>query len=410
MVNNLPVMEETQVWSLGWEDPLEKGMATDSSILAWNIPWMEETGGLQFMGVSKSQTRLSDYGFCSSAICGLCVWSKDRHSSSLVTQPLGLNFDFGSSSACGPPWVSVPCPGEKEWKQQLMGAHLLAQARRNKAATAGVCVKCPQWQRRTGSCNRLRRTLSGANPCHDPGGCVDWGGLGLRCGWACSDRGLSRCLWRQGAAGREGIAVVSLTLRPWHLASRASWASSENFPGWGASSCRPVRLPLHSRQLSSRWVCSPNPTSQGSVPLCAKRHTTQPGACRTAALTPRVVLPLPCPPQTSCCVPLWPPGAPVLLQLVSLQRGFSKCRDFFSPSATCRGWWSLPIFSFFPFFCLTRLCGDFLVPLGVSGLPSASVQLLICENSSVCRCTLDVLVSRSKFCFLLFYPILSSLD
>ena len=43
-------MLETQVQSLGWEDLLEKGMATHSSILAWKIPWIEEPGGLQFMG------------------------------------------------------------------------------------------------------------------------------------------------------------------------------------------------------------------------------------------------------------------------------------------------------------------------------------------------------------------------
>ena len=49
-VKNLPVMEETKVQSLGQEDPLEKGMATHSSILAWRIPWTEEPGGVQFMG------------------------------------------------------------------------------------------------------------------------------------------------------------------------------------------------------------------------------------------------------------------------------------------------------------------------------------------------------------------------
>ena len=44
------VMQDTRVWSLGQEDPLEKGMATHSSILAWKIPWTEEPGGLQSMG------------------------------------------------------------------------------------------------------------------------------------------------------------------------------------------------------------------------------------------------------------------------------------------------------------------------------------------------------------------------
>ena len=50
LVKNLPAMQETQVRSLGWEDPLEKGTATHSSILAWRIPWTEEPGGLQSIG------------------------------------------------------------------------------------------------------------------------------------------------------------------------------------------------------------------------------------------------------------------------------------------------------------------------------------------------------------------------
>ena len=52
-VKNLPAMRETQVPSLGQEDPLEKGMATHSSILAWIIPWTEEPGGLQSMGLQR---------------------------------------------------------------------------------------------------------------------------------------------------------------------------------------------------------------------------------------------------------------------------------------------------------------------------------------------------------------------
>ena len=54
MVKNLYAMQETQVRSLGQEDPLEKGMATHSSILAWTIPWTEEPGRLA-LGVTKSQ-------------------------------------------------------------------------------------------------------------------------------------------------------------------------------------------------------------------------------------------------------------------------------------------------------------------------------------------------------------------
>ena len=63
-VRNLPAMQETQGKSLGWEDPLEKGMATHYSILAWRISWTEEPGMLQSMG-SQSQTRLSEVHFTS---------------------------------------------------------------------------------------------------------------------------------------------------------------------------------------------------------------------------------------------------------------------------------------------------------------------------------------------------------
>ena len=58
MVKNLPAMQETQVQSLGKEDPLEKGTATHSSIPAWRIPWTEEPGG--FHGVAKSRTQLGN--------------------------------------------------------------------------------------------------------------------------------------------------------------------------------------------------------------------------------------------------------------------------------------------------------------------------------------------------------------
>ena len=59
-IKRLPAMQETRVRSLGWEDPLEKEMATHSSTLAWRIPWTEEPGGLQSTG-SQSRTRLSKF-------------------------------------------------------------------------------------------------------------------------------------------------------------------------------------------------------------------------------------------------------------------------------------------------------------------------------------------------------------
>ena len=61
-VKHLPAMRETGVRPLGQEDPLEKEMATYLSTLAWKIPWMEEPGGLQSMGL-QSWTRLSDFTF-----------------------------------------------------------------------------------------------------------------------------------------------------------------------------------------------------------------------------------------------------------------------------------------------------------------------------------------------------------
>ena len=56
LVKDLPAMQETRVQFLGWEDPLEKEMATHSSILARRIPWTEEPGGLQFVGSQESDT------------------------------------------------------------------------------------------------------------------------------------------------------------------------------------------------------------------------------------------------------------------------------------------------------------------------------------------------------------------
>ena len=53
MVKNLPKMQETRVLSLNWEDPLEKELTVHSSILPWEIPWTEEPGGLQSMGLQR---------------------------------------------------------------------------------------------------------------------------------------------------------------------------------------------------------------------------------------------------------------------------------------------------------------------------------------------------------------------
>ena len=55
MIKNLPARQETQIRSLGWEDLLEKGMATHSNILAWRVLWTEEPGGLQSMGLDMTK-------------------------------------------------------------------------------------------------------------------------------------------------------------------------------------------------------------------------------------------------------------------------------------------------------------------------------------------------------------------
>ena len=90
VVKNLPAMQETWVQSLSQEDPLEKEMATHSSILAWEVPWTEEPGGLQSMGSQKSQTCLASkqqyktllYSTGDSFQCSVVTWmgrkSKER--------------------------------------------------------------------------------------------------------------------------------------------------------------------------------------------------------------------------------------------------------------------------------------------------------------------------------------------
>ena len=59
MVKSPPAMQKAQVQSLSWEDPLEEGMATHSSVLAWRTPWTEEPGGLRSMGSQKPRHNLA---------------------------------------------------------------------------------------------------------------------------------------------------------------------------------------------------------------------------------------------------------------------------------------------------------------------------------------------------------------
>ena len=73
MVKNLPALQETQVRSLGREDPLEKGMATHSSVLAWRNSWPEEPGGLQSMESQRTQKRLSDFSLIWNTLFNLYI-------------------------------------------------------------------------------------------------------------------------------------------------------------------------------------------------------------------------------------------------------------------------------------------------------------------------------------------------
>ena len=69
LMAQMPAMQETQVQSLDWEDPLKKGMATHFSILAWRIPWTEEPVGLQSMWSQRVRKQLGDFQFLFTGFC-----------------------------------------------------------------------------------------------------------------------------------------------------------------------------------------------------------------------------------------------------------------------------------------------------------------------------------------------------
>jgi len=87
VVKNPPAMRETWVQSLGWEDPLEEGMTTHSSILAWRIQWSEEPGGLQSIGLQRAGrdwvTKHSAQYTRHCAAC--CIWCHGFHRTFLLT-------------------------------------------------------------------------------------------------------------------------------------------------------------------------------------------------------------------------------------------------------------------------------------------------------------------------------------
>ena len=123
MVKNLPAMQETQVQSLGWEDPLEKSMATPSSILAWSIPWTEEPGRLQSVGLQRVK-----HDWATNTFTYLLCYCSDRNVSVKVVPILSkLCYCLTVSTPPSPPHpyhtflVFYPTPwsspgfAEKDW-------------------------------------------------------------------------------------------------------------------------------------------------------------------------------------------------------------------------------------------------------------------------------------------------------
>ena len=114
-VKNLPIMQETWVWSMGQEDPLEKGMATHSTILTWRIPWTEEPGGLATVhGVTKSQTGLR------TKYIGLNITEAHflRNLSNCTSLLYWACKKCGRSSYCS--WAHFR-PWVKTWEQSVRG-------------------------------------------------------------------------------------------------------------------------------------------------------------------------------------------------------------------------------------------------------------------------------------------------
>ena len=109
MVKRLPTVRETRVQSLGWEDLLEKGMATHSSTLDWKIPWTEEPGRLQSRGVAKSRTRLSDFTFTFREILfrSIQAWAHKYMAVSEFWSTTMIKFLFCNLDS------TLPCKSEK---------------------------------------------------------------------------------------------------------------------------------------------------------------------------------------------------------------------------------------------------------------------------------------------------------
>ena len=96
MVKNLPVMQETQAQSLGWEDPLENGMATYSIILIWRIPWIEEPGRLHYSPRGRKESDTTEWLPLSSKPDYICNDYFQKKSHSQVLEVRNWTYNFGT--------------------------------------------------------------------------------------------------------------------------------------------------------------------------------------------------------------------------------------------------------------------------------------------------------------------------
>ena len=114
LVKNLPAVQETWVWSLGWEDPLEKEMATHSSTLAWRIPWTEEPGRPQSMESQRVRHNCATmFMFMSThvrkSLCSQGIWSAIRH---IIWPSAGVQPQQDPGVPSG--WTASARKGERE--------------------------------------------------------------------------------------------------------------------------------------------------------------------------------------------------------------------------------------------------------------------------------------------------------
>ena len=212
MVKNLPAMWKTRVWSLGWEDLLEKGMAAHSSILAWRIPWTEEPGGLQSEGLQRD-----GHDWATNTFRDLkSVWVPQSHQLPRPAEVIGEmegNFDkywrmevsFSPENNCSN--GDKVCPAHIFLLSVSLGeAHRNCRAAVFQHGCRSGCLqhKSGLWQPRqwVSHLSLLKRTCHGACSCPQPLATVSWDLLQCYC-WG---RVLSALL--QLLSDHDGVARV----------------------------------------------------------------------------------------------------------------------------------------------------------------------------------------------------------